>query len=122
MPGRRNLYLRRIRGGAEVLDLKSYALKDKYTTAWPVRGKLALQPPDRLLSRMMNLTELTSGDLKNLVVLLERKEALQAEVAKINADLASFELGQLAAPARGKPGRKPSPAKLPRAAESVHDT
>jgi hypothetical protein len=63
----------------------------------------------------MNLTQIASVDLKRVVTLVEQKETLLAQVAKLDAELASFESGKPAAPvapAKGKPGRKPGrPAK-----------
>ncbi len=63
----------------------------------------------------MNLTQIASADLKRVVTLVEQKETLLAQVAKLDAELASFESGKPAAPvapAKGKPGRKPGrPAK-----------
>ncbi len=63
----------------------------------------------------MNLTQIASADLKQVVALVEQKETLLARVAKLNAELASFQSGEPvtpAAPAKGKPGRKPGrPAK-----------
>jgi len=66
----------------------------------------------------MNLTQIASADLKRVVTLVEQKETLLAQVAQLNAELASFQAGESAAPAapaapaRGKPGRKPGrPAK-----------
>jgi transposase-like protein len=64
----------------------------------------------------MNLTQIASADLKQVVALVEQKETLLAQVAKLNAQLAGFQVGESAAPAapaRGKPGRKPGrPAKV----------
>ena len=65
---------------------------------------------------MLNLTELTSADLKNIVELVDQKEILNATLASINAELVSFESGQPAVTTMGKLGRKPGPAKAPRAA------
>jgi hypothetical protein len=42
----------------------------------------------------MNLTQLTSTDLKQIVKLLEQKETLQSQVAKIDAELAVYEGGR----------------------------
>lgn len=65
----------------------------------------------------MNLSQLTSADLKNIVELVERKEVLIATLASIDAELTKFESGGPALPALGKPGRKPArPAKASRAA------
>jgi hypothetical protein len=63
----------------------------------------------------MNLTHITSQDLKRIAQLLESKEALQAQLAGIDRQLAAFEGGVPAAPAavvKAKPGRKPGPAKV----------
>jgi DNA invertase Pin-like site-specific DNA recombinase len=63
----------------------------------------------------MNLTQIASADLKQVVALVEQKETLLAQVARIDAELTSIESGDTAAPtapAKGKPGRKPGrPAK-----------
>ncbi len=53
----------------------------------------------------MNLTQLTSADLKRLASLLDEKEALQAKIARIDAQLGSFD--------SGKPGPAPEPARKP---------
>jgi|YNPNPStandDraft_1061719.scaffolds.fasta_scaffold81541_1 transposase-like protein len=58
----------------------------------------------------MNLSQLTSADLKVIAQLLKEKEALLAQVAKIDARLSSFESAPAPAPAkpaRSKPGRRP---------------
>ena len=39
----------------------------------------------------MNLTQLTSANLKRILALLERKEALQAQVEGINRQLTAYE-------------------------------
>ena len=62
----------------------------------------------------MKLTQLTSADLKRIAALLERKEALQAQIAQLNSQLTAFEAAEPApAPAppvaKGRPGRKPGP-------------
>ena len=57
----------------------------------------------------MNLTQLTSADLKQIVKLIERKETLQSRVAKIDAQLAAYEGGEAAKAAKGKPSCKPGP-------------
>ena len=57
----------------------------------------------------MNLTQLTSTDLKQIAKLLEQKEALQGQVAKIDAALAAYQGGEAVKAAKGKPARKPSP-------------
>jgi len=54
----------------------------------------------------MNLTQLTSVDLKHIVRLLEQKETLQSRVAKIDAELAAYEGGQTAKAGKAKTGRK----------------
>jgi hypothetical protein len=63
----------------------------------------------------MNFTQIASADLKQVVALVEQKETLLAQVAKLDAELASFQSGEPAtpvAPTKGKPGRKPGrPAK-----------
>ncbi len=69
----------------------------------------------------MNLSQLTSADLKVLAQLLKEKEALLARVAKIDARLSSF--GAASAPAPAKPARSKrvrSPARpAPKAAPSA---
>jgi hypothetical protein len=58
----------------------------------------------------MNLTQITSADLKRIVTLLEQKETLRAQIAQLDAELAGFHSGEPAtpaAPAAGKPGRTP---------------
>jgi hypothetical protein len=54
----------------------------------------------------MNWTHIPIADLNRIVELVEQKEALQAQVAKIDAELASFQPGEPAAPAQDKPGRQ----------------
>jgi hypothetical protein len=41
----------------------------------------------------MNLTSLTSSDLKHIMVLLQRREALQAQITKIDRSLAAYDSG-----------------------------
>ena len=55
----------------------------------------------------VNLTQLTSADLKQIVKLLEQKETLQSRVAKIDAELAAYEGDQTAKAVKAKTGRKP---------------
>jgi hypothetical protein len=57
----------------------------------------------------MNLTQLTSADLKQIVKLLEQRETLQGQVAQIDAELAAYEGGEPAKAVECKPGRKPAP-------------
>ena len=40
----------------------------------------------------MNLTQIASADLKRIVTLMEQKETLLARIAKIDAELAGFNL------------------------------
>jgi hypothetical protein len=54
----------------------------------------------------MNLTTLTAADFKKIMGLLELKETLQAQVAQIDAELATYEGGQPAQATTGKPGRQ----------------
>ena len=54
----------------------------------------------------MNWTHIAIAALNRIVELVEQKEALQAQVAKIDAELASFQPGEPAAPAQDKPGRQ----------------
>jgi hypothetical protein len=55
----------------------------------------------------MNLAQLTSADLKQIVKLLEQRETLQSQVAQVDAELAAYEGGEAAEAVKGKPGRKP---------------
>lgn len=58
----------------------------------------------------MKLTQLTSVDLKRIATLLERKEALQAEIARLDSQLAGLAVGGPTPPvAKVRPGRKPAP-------------
>jgi hypothetical protein len=57
----------------------------------------------------MKLTSLTSADFKEIIGLLEEKKDLQAQVAKIDAGLAAYEIGEPVTAATGKQGRKPGP-------------
>ncbi len=54
----------------------------------------------------MNLASLTSADFKQIARLLEQKESLQAQVAKIDAELARIDSRVPAAPAKGRLGSK----------------
>lgn len=54
----------------------------------------------------MNLTQLTSADLKRVAKLIEQKEALQAQIAKLDTVLTAYEGGAPAAPAKAKAGQK----------------
>lgn len=51
----------------------------------------------------MNLTQITSTDLKKIAKLLERKEALQTQVAEIDAQLAAYGSVEAPRPAVSKP-------------------
>ncbi len=51
----------------------------------------------------MNFTQITSADLKQIAKLLEQKEALQARVAEIDAQLAAYGSGETAQAAWSKP-------------------
>jgi hypothetical protein len=62
----------------------------------------------------MNLTQLTSSDLKQILKLLEQKEALQRQVADIDAQLADY---SGAAPAQPPPSRQAGPPRPPKAAK-----
>ncbi len=55
----------------------------------------------------MNLTQLTSADLKQIVKLLEQRETLQSRVAKIDAQLAAYEGAETARAVKGKIARMP---------------
>jgi hypothetical protein len=59
--------------------------------------------PELLCSACMNLSQLTSSQLKQLAKLAEAREALLARVAKIDRQLGAFEGGQ------AKPASKPAP-------------
>ncbi len=76
---------------------------------------LAFKQQPCLSCGTMNLTQIASADLKRVVTLVEQKETLLAQVAKLDAELAGFQSGEPAtpvAPTKGKPGRKPGrPAK-----------
>ncbi len=74
---------------------------------------LAFRHQKWLHCKNMDPTQITSADVKQMARLVEQREALQAEVAEINAELGSFQPGEPvapAAPAKGKPGRKPGQA------------
>jgi hypothetical protein len=62
----------------------------------------------------MNLTTLKAADLKKILKLLERKEAILAKVAAIDRDLASFGGNETATPAAAAPVRKPRKARQAR--------
>ena len=69
--------------------------------------RLALRTVERIPSDSMNLTQLTSADLKQIVKLLEQRETLQSQVANIDAKLDAYDEGREAATSvKGKPGRK----------------
>jgi len=58
----------------------------------------------------MNPIQITSADVKKMARLVEQREALQAQVAKIDAELTSIESRKAAAPAapaKAKPDRHP---------------
>lgn len=59
----------------------------------------------------MNWTDIAIADLNRIVELVKQKEALLAQVAKIDAELANFQPNDAATPARDEPGRQP-PSKL----------
>lgn len=86
------------------------------------QGNARLRPHQSVCSADMNLAQATSADLKHLAKLLEQKESLLAQIARIDSALGRFESGEPAALAKGKPGRKPGrpanakPAKAKRAA------
>lgn len=73
----------------------------------------------------MNLSQLTSADLKVITHLLKEKEALLARVAKIDARLSSFKsaaapaAAKAARPKPAKPLRRPALKALPSAAPSA---
>lgn len=60
----------------------------------------------------MNLTSLTVADLKDIQKLLEQRESIQAQIEKINAQLAAYEGGVAPAPAATRAVRaEPAPAR-----------
>ena len=63
----------------------------------------------------MSLNTLTAAELKKIISLVERKETLQAQVAKIDAELATYEGGQPAQATKGTQGRKPGLRAQPKA-------
>lgn len=73
----------------------------------------------------MNLSQLTSADLKVIAQLLKEKEALLARVAKIDTRLSSFESAAAPAPAKparakpSRPPRRPAVKALPSAAPAA---
>jgi hypothetical protein len=66
---------------------------------WPIAAPQQRQTASRL-------TQHTSADLKQYVKLLEQKETLQSQVAKIDAELAAYEGGKTAKAVKGETGRK----------------
>jgi DNA-binding NarL/FixJ family response regulator len=55
----------------------------------------------------MDLSSLTAADFKRILKLLERKDALLAEIAEIEAALSGFNLAASKPSKASKPGRKP---------------
>ncbi len=55
----------------------------------------------------MNPSELTSADVQQMARLLKRRAPLEAEVARINAELENFQLDDPTAPAKGRPAPRP---------------
>lgn len=51
----------------------------------------------------MNLTQITSADLKKIGKLLERKEALQTQLAEIDSQLGAYGTSEVIRPAVSKP-------------------
>ncbi len=91
-------------GGGTFVGVGVNSGSTRRTTA---NRRLAARPVDRVPCHPMNLTQLTSADLKQIVKLIERKETLQRRVAKIDAQLAAYEGGEPAKAVKGKTGRKP---------------
>lgn len=56
----------------------------------------------------MNPSELTSADVQQMARLIKRRAPLEAEVARINAELENFRLDASPAPAKGRPARRPA--------------
>ena len=56
-----------------------------------LRSAPCLQRSGPIPSDSMNLTQLTAANLKRILALLERKEALQAQVEGINRQLTAYE-------------------------------
>jgi len=81
---------------------------------------VACGPPLSVISADKNLAEATSAELKRIAKLLEQKETLEVQIARIDAALGRFASGQAAAPAKGEPARAPGaqakPARVKRAA------
>ncbi len=70
----------------------------------------------------MNLTNINSGALRNLIKLTERKESLLAEIEKIEGQLASLISGKAirtSGKRRGRPAKKGKVAKTPKAGRST---
>jgi hypothetical protein len=55
----------------------------------------------------MNPSELTSADVQQMARLLKRRAPLEAEVARINAELENFQPDASPAPAKGSPAPRP---------------
>jgi hypothetical protein len=54
----------------------------------------------------MNWTQIAPADFDRIITLVELKDTLKAQIAKIDAELADFSAGGPATPPPGKPGRK----------------
>jgi transposase-like protein len=54
----------------------------------------------------MSLTCLTSAQFKTIIKLLEEKEAVQAELSRIDSELAALQGGKVPMPGKAAPGRK----------------
>ncbi|NBZ95339.1 MAG: hypothetical protein EBR40_02735 [Proteobacteria bacterium] len=70
----------------------------------------------------MNLTNINSGALRNLIKLTDRKESLLAEIEKIEGQLASLISGKAirtSGKRRGRPAKKGKVTKAPKAGRSA---
>jgi hypothetical protein len=70
----------------------------------------------------MNLTNINTGALRNLIKLTERKESLLAEIEKIEGQLASLLTGKpvrTSGKRRGRPAKKAKVAKASKAGRSA---
>ena len=69
----------------------------------------------------MNLTNINTGALRNLIKLTERKESLLAEIEKIEGQLASLLTGKsvrTGGKRRGRPAKKGKPGKVAKASKA----
>jgi hypothetical protein len=68
---------------------------------WPIAAPLQRQ------TASWTRTQQTSADLKQIVKLLEQKEALQSRLARTDGELAAYEGAKTAKAVKGETGRKP---------------